>query len=493
MTTAAIYIRKSREDKNKPAHRLTVQREQLPAHAMAQGWTPVIYDDGHASAARGKTEDLLERGRLEQDIRSGKINLILTLELSRLSRDDTLADYLSWLNLCGDYAVRLATMSRILDPKQHSDWMLLLMEGGFSSVEMKVLRARMEEGRQEAFRAGKWLGGTPPPPYVYDKGTGEVRIDKERLAECRQVWSIAETYSAKAIAEALGKPEIAIRRMISDNRLLFYQGLRQNPETGEILEGQWPAVMNADQADRIRVARRTRKTNGIKKEAAALLSNLGMLYCGYCSRTVKTWRNSRTRKDGGRLNYYGCQGKSAMGACTKSRLIPQPILEDRVLTSLFNTLSRLDNLVEYWGTHQTGDITGQLAHLASEEKTLLQNKERLVLAIAQGVIDFADAKKQREVIAAQIDAVKGHRAKLIASHQDPPDWGALDIPRKSFEQLPESEQRQFLRAAITEVRVYRSYALVTYQFPREANGNRTARIHLPPSQKGQKHRKRYKL
>lgn len=34
---AAIYIRKSREDKDKHAHRLTVQREQLPAHALAQG------------------------------------------------------------------------------------------------------------------------------------------------------------------------------------------------------------------------------------------------------------------------------------------------------------------------------------------------------------------------------------------------------------------------------------------------------------------------
>jgi len=37
---AAIYIRKSREDKSKPAHWLTVQRQQLPAYAKSQGWTP---------------------------------------------------------------------------------------------------------------------------------------------------------------------------------------------------------------------------------------------------------------------------------------------------------------------------------------------------------------------------------------------------------------------------------------------------------------------
>ncbi|MBE0653119.1 MAG: recombinase family protein, partial [Bacteroidales bacterium] len=101
MLSCAIYIRKSREDKSKPAHRLTVQREQLPAYAKAQGWTSLIYDDGHASAARGKTEDLQQRNRLESDIRAGKINIILTIELSRLSRDDSMQDYTAWLHLCG--------------------------------------------------------------------------------------------------------------------------------------------------------------------------------------------------------------------------------------------------------------------------------------------------------------------------------------------------------------------------------------------------------
>jgi hypothetical protein len=58
---AAIYIRKSREDKNKPSHRLSVQREQLPAHARAQGWQVEVYDDGDASAARGKTAPIAVR------------------------------------------------------------------------------------------------------------------------------------------------------------------------------------------------------------------------------------------------------------------------------------------------------------------------------------------------------------------------------------------------------------------------------------------------
>lgn len=184
--TCAIYIRKSRDEAGKDNHRLTVQRQQLPAHAKAQGWQPIIYDDGHASAARGKTESLPERARLEADIRAGRIDIILTIELSCLSRDDSMQDYTAWLHLCSEHNVKLATPSRTLDPKQYSDWMLLLMEGGFSSVEMKVLQSRMKEGRQEAFRAGKYLSGNPPAPYYHDKAEGGLLINSQKLKKVKQ-------------------------------------------------------------------------------------------------------------------------------------------------------------------------------------------------------------------------------------------------------------------------------------------------------------------
>ena len=55
---AAVYIRKSREDKSKAGYRLSLQRQLLPSHAQTQGWQVTVYDDGHASAARGKVEAL---------------------------------------------------------------------------------------------------------------------------------------------------------------------------------------------------------------------------------------------------------------------------------------------------------------------------------------------------------------------------------------------------------------------------------------------------
>lgn len=490
MTRCAIYIRKSREEAGKPSHRLTVQREQLPAHARAQGWAVEVYDDGHASAARGKAEDLIERGRLERDIRAGRVQVVLCIELSRLSRDDSLQDYVAWLHLCSQHRVKLATPSRTLDPAQHSDWMLLLMEGGFSSVEMRVLQARMREGRAEAFRAGKWLGGTPPPPYRYDKINGRLIVDPADLAQMRQLWLLAETHSARAIAKQLGLPEIAVRRSLADDRLLLCQALRPDPATGEMVPCDWEAVLTAEEADRIRAGRRTRKTNGERREAASLLSNLdGLLRCGYCGRTVKTWRNSRTRNDGSRLDYYGCQVKNDRDACTKSRFVPQVVLDEKVITHVFGTLDNITEIQAYWAAAQANqDSSAELAGLDAEERNNQQKRGRLIDAVAEGILSLGDVKRKLAELDASLAEVRTRRREIQNCTVIQPNWATLAIIRAEFSSLCLEDRRSLLRTTLTEIRLYSGYALLTYPFPRNAAGEYTARINLPPPQTGKKTR-----
>ena len=389
----AIYIRKSRKDGDKPAHRLTVQREQLPAYAQAQGWQIEIYDDGHASAARGKTEDLQERARLEADIRAGKINIILTIELSRLSRDDSLQDYVAWLHLCGEHRVKLATMSRILDPAQHSDWMLLLMEGGFSSVEMKVLQSRMKEGREQARSTGKFLGGKIPPPYIYDKNSGKPIIDPESLVTMKKVWALAETMSARQVAIQLGFRTSLSGRAIADDRLLYYQAFRPDPSGGDHIICEWEPCMVAAQAERIRANRRSSKKGYTRNTAASLLSNLGLFICGYCGRSIRSW-SPTTRQA---YAYYGCKANETARLCEKSRMHQQSIVDERITTNLLGTLADLDQIRKYWLASQTPEIApGQLADLDAKEAILITKKQRLVAAVADGVIDFADAREKEK-------------------------------------------------------------------------------------------------
>ncbi len=478
--TAAIYIRKSRKDGDKPAHRLTVQREQLPAYAQAQGWKYQIYDDGHASAARGKTEDLQERARLEADIRAGRINIILTIELSRLSRDDSLQDYVAWLHMCGEHGVKLATMSRILDPGQHSDWMLLLMEGGFSSVEMKVLQARMKEGRDQARNSGKYLGGQVPPPYVYDRNAGKPVIDPASLTRMKQLWSLTETMSARKVAIQLGLPPISVRRAISDERLLFYQALRPDPNGGDPIICEWDPCMDAAQAERIRAARRSGHRGYNRNMAASLLSNLGIVVCGYCGRSIRAWK-STTRSNGKMIPaYYGCKANETARLCEKSRMIQQSILDERIATNLLGTLDNLDELIEFWQTAQGScDASERLDALDRHEILLATKKQRLVAAVADGVLDFADAKEKRQEIEQDLDQVRKERAALTVTSMTEPDWHSLIITRGSWATMNLDEKREVVSACIRQIRVFANYAIIDYAFPRAADGDTMARVHLP--------------
>ncbi|MHC1697731.1 MAG: recombinase family protein [Geobacteraceae bacterium] len=477
---AAIYIRKSRKDGDKPAHRLTVQREQLPAYARSQGWQIEIYDDGHASAARGKTEDLQERGRLEADIRAGRINIILTIELSRLSRDDSLQDYVAWLHLCGEHGVKLATLSRILDPAQHSDWMLLLMEGGFSSVEMKVLQSRMKEGRDQARNTGKFLGGKTPPPYVYDKNTGKPVIDPASLAIMKQVWALAEIMSARQVAIQLNLPHITVRRAISDERLLYYQALRQNPSGDDPIICEWEPCMDAAQAERIRSQRRSGKKGYTRNTAASLLSNLGLFVCGYCGRSIRSW-SPTTRQA---YAYYGCKANETARLCEKSRMHQQAIVDERITTNLLGTLADLDQIRTYWLAAQTPqNAPGRLEDLDAQETILNTKKQRLVAAVADGVIDFADAKSKRAEIERALEAVKKQRTEMKAAHLDEPDWEALTSLGTEWANMDIHEQRTAISLFVGEIRLYANYATIKYTFPRTAAGDNQTRIHLPPPAK----------
>jgi hypothetical protein len=52
----------------------------------------------------------------------------------------------------------------------------------------------------------------------------------------------------KEVAETVGLPVSIVRRALSMERLLFYQGLWLDPETGDLRKGQWPVLMHAEQA-----------------------------------------------------------------------------------------------------------------------------------------------------------------------------------------------------------------------------------------------------
>lgn len=303
------------------------------------------------------------------------------------------------------------------------------------------------------------------------------------------IWHMAETMSARAIAAEVGKPEIFVSRSLSDKRLLFYQALQPDLQTGEMINCDWPAVMTAEQAKLIKAARRIRRTSkqGTKRQFSALLSNLQLVFCGYCGRTVKTWTNTRKRADGTCVNYYGCQTKDTRLKCERARLVAQNVLDFAITTNVFNTLSDLAGLAHYWDAHQERMNTGEELQRTGEEiKKLQEKKKRLISAITNGVMELSDAKEAMDEIKNRIETLEQQRHDIAANIMAPPDWDSIDLTRDEFSQLDMIHQREFLQLVIDKVDLFNMHALITYKFPRKPDGTHTAKINLPAVHRGKR-------
>lgn len=459
LTRCAVYVRKSREDESRPAHRLELQRERLPAHARAQGWTVEVFDDGYASAARGKAELLPERGRLEAGIRAGQVDLVLVVELSRLSRDDTLQDYVRFLALAAEHQVRLATLSRVLDPCESSDWLLLLLEGGFSATEQRTILARLREGRSRAWEAGGHVGGAIAEPYRKGPGPGQLVVDDEAAGRVRAVldeYVLRGTTAAAQLARGWGWHKNTVRRWVTDAGLDWLLARRPSVERpGEWVRCTWPAVLTPEQAEAVR-QRRRRKAHGAHGAARlSLLAGLGILRCGYCGGRV-------TGQTSGARLYYGCSAGLWADRCRKSKLLRQEVLDAAVGAAVMGVLGRPGDLRAAWRAG-AGLLEEREGRLVDAERELTARRNRLVEAIAQGVIDLSDARKAMEAIRAAEAAVQRDQADLAPAMTEP-QWEGLAEAAEAWEELDREERRGVLGAVVDEINVYRAGGAIRFLF-----------------------------
>ena len=81
----AIYLRLSRDDGNEESQSIQSQREMLTAYVQRQGWQ--ILDEYSDDGYSGTDFNRPNFQRMLNDIESGKINMVITKDLSRLGRN----------------------------------------------------------------------------------------------------------------------------------------------------------------------------------------------------------------------------------------------------------------------------------------------------------------------------------------------------------------------------------------------------------------------
>ena len=195
---AVVYLRQS--SLKQVRENLESQRLQyaLADRARELGWqeVEVIDSDLGTSASTGSTRAGFER--LIATVALGEVGIILSREVSRLSRTDK--DWCRLLEVCQAFDTLIGDEEQIYDLDLMDDQLVLGIKGTMSVVELKVLEMRMLQGRLAKARRGEFFTRIPPG-YVLDS-LGKVVFDPDKrvhesitlvFQKYRQLWSARQT------------------------------------------------------------------------------------------------------------------------------------------------------------------------------------------------------------------------------------------------------------------------------------------------------------
>ena len=170
---AVIYVRQStlaQVDRNTES---TMRQYDLAGRARQLGWPAemitVVDEDlgvsGASAAGRSGFAGLAARAGL------GEVGLVLSLEVSRLARNNS--DWYRLLDLAGMTDTLIGDADGIYHPAMFNDRLLLGMKGTMSEAELHILRSRLDGGIRNKAARGELRRGLPAG-LVWGEGDGEI-------------------------------------------------------------------------------------------------------------------------------------------------------------------------------------------------------------------------------------------------------------------------------------------------------------------------------
>jgi site-specific DNA recombinase len=263
----AIYTRVSTEQGlDQDFNSLDAQHDASQAYVRSQahaGWTLLRakYDDGGFS---GGNTDRPALQRLLQDVRAGKIDVIVVYKVDRLTR--SLADFAKLVELFDRHNVSFVSVTQQFNTTTSIGRLTLNVLLSFAQFERELTSERIRDKISASKRKGLWVGGMAP--LGYDTKGRKITVNE---AEAERVRSIFRSYlklgSLNRLMTELRNQDIVtkVRTLRTGEtvggipftrgslahllRNSFYIG--EVSFKGEILQGEQPAILDRDLFDAV--------------------------------------------------------------------------------------------------------------------------------------------------------------------------------------------------------------------------------------------------
>lgn len=226
----ALYIRVSTPDQQ--IDRQITDCKQALTQAQLDNFK--IYTD----QGSGSTADREEFQQLVSDIKSERIDIVVTTEISRISRNASI--FTTFLEVCTKNNTGLKPLQSgfpTIEPDSKFGKLIGQIMASVAEMEWEMTRDRIKSGLREAERQGKW---TNRPPYGFQTDAdGYLVVDPVPfLKVITAIENIEQGSSIYKTAQVTGIPESTLRDIYKtpSKRSLYIKGESENEQKQQALD-----------------------------------------------------------------------------------------------------------------------------------------------------------------------------------------------------------------------------------------------------------------
>ena len=339
----AIYTRKSSEEGlEQEFNSLDAQREAGEAYIKSQaneGWVNLAtrYDDGG-------NMDRPALQRLLADIAAGKIDMVVTYKIDRLSR--SLLDFAKMMDVFEQHRVSFVAVTQQFNSATSMGRLVLNVLLSFAQFEREIISERTRDKIAAARRKGKWSGGLPLLGYDVDPKGSKLVVNEAEAKRVRAIFALYLKHrSLLPVVQELERRGWKTKQWttrkgrrrggVPFHRTNLYHLLTRVAYVGRVQykheshPGEHQAIVDLAVWDEVQALLRSHgRRCEQRSSSAALLQRL--LYCAACG-----WNMGPTfclKAETTRYRYYKCYRavRHGVSACP-SRTVPTAAIERFVL------------------------------------------------------------------------------------------------------------------------------------------------------------------
>lgn len=466
---AVVYARVSSAAQSK-RDTIASQLRTLPEYVAARGWTLVrpadTYVDDGFSAKAGRLERREAFGRLLADAAARRFDVVVVVDLDRLTRSEDVAERGAVLGTFQRAGVSIATSKgELFDLNSSVGDLLSGLQAWVAAEENRKRRERTVRGKIEAARKGRKPSGPTPYGFRYDRTSGTWSHDPETAPVVREIFERAargeSCYRLSLELEARGAP-----RPRSGH---WTRGRAWQIVTNPAYRGEWIA----DKARRLVVPVPPLVDGELWHKANAMLPSArrpapaaprskrwnlleGISRCGDCGARIGIIGGGRPRRDGTRPRFYICDGKRGpagivrcgnlmrrvedLDAATWRKL--REVIEQPELAAEVVAARRAKGAGRHDWTAELAGFERQLAELDRREAAILERFRRGKISDRAMDLEAAAAARHRALLERNRDLAMQELASTRRARADLDALEASLVDLRAAVETATPEERQ---------------------------------------------------